>query len=1184
MERDMTSTGSNEHHDPHNVTDMALCTEHESAPRERAPAAAFSIEGIHQLYSKGQIGRAEEELERMLDRTPNHVAALLLLGAIDFGRDNTAGAVDLCTRAAANARPNEPLIAQYAAHYLQMALQQRTDNRKAAAAFECTLALNPANAPAWCDYGNLFREQGRVADSVRCIRKALELNPRLAVAWNNLGCSALDQNDVEQASAHFVKALLEDPTLEVAYSNLLGLRDPASGAVVLYQLSCQLVHGGRLDDAIIVLNRCLRLNPMNASARSALGSILHRQGRLVEARTFYEESIRLAPTQSAECHINLGHLLRDLGDLASARVSFLNGIQLTGGNADDYNHLACICKDLGQCTEAIAYYRLSLGCKADNPNVYSNLLHSLMMICDWRRVEKGMPRVVDSVLDQIAKGEFPSIHPHHTFLYSLPNTARKEIAAAHARVAINNAAALRRAPYTFDHLRAEIGARVRVGYVSSDFCDHPTAHLMQSVPEFHDRSRFEVFCYALSSDDRSTYRARISAGAEHFVDLSTVAGALARADRIYADRIHVLIDLNGYTRGANSEIFALKPAPMQAMWLGYPGTSGAPYMDYFISDAITSPPELWEESYSEKLVYLPHTFFVGDHKQAYPLKVKRLASPCRTAAGAFVPAGAVNPIARVHPSFPRLPPAWCGGTPRTPAPPPRPQAMSIEGEEHSEASAWRHEGFSVGSAAPAKAAAGSVTHTAESSVTAIESPISAATVVTTTSREAPRQNAASYQPCTVPFVQTNYIRGASFDAGFLTDAVYERADTFLFPHQGGLASPAMSAGPQPVGMMHPSGDQYLFAPWMGSPVTTPAMTLPMPVHLGPVLPAMVAPQSHIMGTTMAGTVDGGSAEAAPAPDAMRSAGELGGGLGCCPGLVVHMSDGPSACGDTFHTMAPYSFVGRPYAPACPAAIPQVPGFYSATPVLQQSAPTPIATVQIAACGVHVLEPEHCPTVGPFTKKTPQPPVTRMYYGLPDDAVVFCNFNQLYKLDSELFACWMRVLKRAPKSVLWLLRFPPAGEANVLVAAQAAGIEPHRVIFSDLADKTEHIRRGSLADMCLDTLRCNGHTTGMDILWGGTPLLTVPGDTLAARVSSSLVVALGHPQLVCDDLDEYEDKAVHFATNRRELRELQQAVRDARVTSPLFDTKLRTRHLETGYRAMVDRFMDGLEPDHIELDE
>ena len=263
-----------------------------------------------------------------------------------------------------------------------------TSTVAAQAAFECALALDSSNAVTWNDMGNLHRACGHTQEAVRCYRTALELNPRLAAAWNNVGCMHLDHGDCKQASAHFLKAIYFDTSLECAYANLLCCGTRESHSTVLYQIGCRLVHETRLPDAVVVLTRAIYSYPANALAHAALGSVFHRQGRLSEARTMYEEAIRLAPGQHAECHINLGHLLRDMGDLASARVSFLNGIQLSGGNADDYNNLACVCKDLGLSTEAIAYYHMSLSCKEDNPNVHCNLVHSLMMLCDWREVKK----------------------------------------------------------------------------------------------------------------------------------------------------------------------------------------------------------------------------------------------------------------------------------------------------------------------------------------------------------------------------------------------------------------------------------------------------------------------------------------------------------------------------------------------------------------------------------------------------------------------------------------------------------------------------------------------------------------------------------------------------------------------------------------------------------------------------
>lgn len=180
---------------------------------------------------------------------------------------------------------------------------------------------------------------------------------------------------------------------------------------------------------------------------------------------------------------------------------------------------------------------------------------------------------------------------------------------------------LHKPPYKFNR---DIGGRLRIGYVSSDFGNHPTSHLMQSIPGLHDRARVEIYCYALSLDDGTTFRSKIAREAEHFIDLSQVACNGKAADRIYSDGIHVLVNMNGYTKGARNEIFALRPAPIQVMWLGYPGTSGASFMDYIVTDAVTSPLELAAQ-YSEKLAYMPYTYFIGDHKQMFPhLKFKHL--------------------------------------------------------------------------------------------------------------------------------------------------------------------------------------------------------------------------------------------------------------------------------------------------------------------------------------------------------------------------------------------------------------------------------------------------------------------------------------------------------------------------------------------------------------------------------
>ena len=159
-----------------------------------------------------------------------------------------------------------------------------------------------------------------------------------------------------------------------------------------------------------------------------------------------------------------------------------------------------------------------------------------------------------------------------------------------------------------------------------------------------------------------------------------------------------------------------------------------------------------------------------------------------------------------------------------------------------------------------------------------------------------------------------------------------------------------------------------------------------------------------------------------------------------------------------------------------------------------------------------------------------PQMSRSSYGLPDDAFVFCNFNQLYKIDPQTFKSWCNIMKKVPNSVMWLLRFPQVGETNVKAQAVANGVSEDRVVFSNVAPKEEHVRRGQLGDVCLDTPLCNGHTTGMDVLWAGCPMVTLPLETLASRVAASQMHALGVPELVAKDRKDYENIAIKLGTD------------------------------------------------------
>jgi protein O-GlcNAc transferase len=149
-----------------------------------------------------------------------------------------------------------------------------------------------------------------------------------------------------------------------------------------------------------------------------------------------------------------------------ACAAFSNAVRLNPASADDFNNLACVYKDLGALQEAIYSYRQALCLVPDNPNVFCNLVHSLQMVCDWAEYEPRMAHLSHIVEEQLRQGQFPSVHPHHTFLYRLSNTTRRAIAAAHANAASQKVTA---PAHTFNHPRGALTTRLRIGYVSSDF-------------------------------------------------------------------------------------------------------------------------------------------------------------------------------------------------------------------------------------------------------------------------------------------------------------------------------------------------------------------------------------------------------------------------------------------------------------------------------------------------------------------------------------------------------------------------------------------------------------------------------------------------------------------------------------------------------------------------------------------
>ena len=209
---------------------------------------------------------------------------------------------------------------------------------------------------------------------------------------------------------------------------------------------------------------------------------------------------------------------------------------------------------------------------------------------------------------------------------------------------------------------------------------------------------------------------------------------------------------------------------------------------------------------------------------------------------------------------------------------------------------------------------------------------------------------------------------------------------------------------------------------------------------------------------------------------------------------------------------------------------------------------------------------------------------RAELGLPEDAFVFCCFNNNYKILPDIFARWMRVLQATPDSVLWLYEGNDACATNLRSHAEAAGVSDSRLVFAPPVPLAEHLARLKAADLFLDTLPCNAHTTASDALWAGLPLLTCLGDVFQGRVAASLLRALSMDELVTHDLDEYEAEAIALAREPLRLAGIRQKLAANRLSSSLFDGRRFARNLEKAFEAMVRRHRAGLPPESFTVEE
>lgn len=527
---------------------------------------------------RGSLDEAGDAYRAVLAADPQQFDALHLLGVIAAQRQDFAGAADLIARAVM-VNPNHA-----GAHYnLAYVYEDLRQYEVAIASYGRAIALKPDHALAYNNRGLALAALKRHSEAIASFDASLAIDPNAVATWQNRGVVASNAGRLEEAAANFDRVLEFNPTDADAVLARAMIRREIKNST------------GALADC----DRALALRPDDAAFHAARGAVLTDLHRHQDALACYDAALRLRP-DFAEAQTNRGLALAALGDAKAALESFEQAIRCNPDLAAAHYNKGMHLSARGEHAAALACFDRAFALAPEHDYLFGQRLFTRMRLCDWR----NFARDTAEMTARIMRGERAA--PAFIAL------AFTDSPALHRRAAeIQTAAEYPPNPALGPIPPRAASAKTRLGYFSMDFRLHPVAQLTTGLFEAHDRSCFEVHAFSYGPDTGDALRRRLEKGFDHFHDVRAKTDAeIATFARERG--IDIAIDLAGHTMDSRGGIFALRAAPVQVGYIGYPATMGAKYIDYIIADGMVLP---GDAEISEKIVRLPW-FQVNDGSRA----------------------------------------------------------------------------------------------------------------------------------------------------------------------------------------------------------------------------------------------------------------------------------------------------------------------------------------------------------------------------------------------------------------------------------------------------------------------------------------------------------------------------------------------------------------------------------------
>ena len=538
------------------------------------------VDQLINLYNQGQFSLVVEQTNTLLEKYPETFIIWKIIGnsAIQLGfLDNAIEAYSKCIAL----KPDEADV------YINMGIALKDQGKfdEAIEAYQKCISLKPDYAKAYNNMGIALKAQKKLNKAIEMFNQAISFETNNSSAYYNLGNTLRDQNKLEEAIKTYRKCIELNPNFVEAYNNMgISLRGQ-----------------NKFDEAIEIFEKAITIKTDYAEAYCNLGNALNDLNKLNEAIEAFEKCISLKPDY-AVAYENMGISLHELGMFDEAAHAFKKALLIRPDNNETYNNLAGSLQYQDKFEEAIATYAKGLSIQPDDESARAQNLFQQANICDW----------------DITKEEnalIPCLGISNQFI---PPFAMLSFEDAPERHRLRSEVFVKEKypqhPLPLPPVPSQKSERIRVGYFSADFHNHATMYLLAKVFAIHDRQKFEIYAYSYGPDKLDQVRQNLIKSVDVFDDVREMSdkdiAMLARQDKL-----DIAIDLKGHTRHQRLGIFAYRPAPVQISYLGYPGTTGANFIDYIIADQIVIPTDQIN-AYSEKIIYLPNTYQANDNTRS----------------------------------------------------------------------------------------------------------------------------------------------------------------------------------------------------------------------------------------------------------------------------------------------------------------------------------------------------------------------------------------------------------------------------------------------------------------------------------------------------------------------------------------------------------------------------------------